>query len=374
MAVISDLMQSYDQSSVNDYTIAEGIHMISPTDTPLQLLLPKVQVGSVKAEWIEDELTGQVTTLAAAVTGTTETEITVASGDGADKFPPDVSSYNVVIRIDQEYMLVTGVSTDTLTVTRGYGDTTKATHESGATVHIISQMEYEGSDGKKAFARGRTRPSNYIQTFSRTVEVSGVQEAIKKLGGVTSEVDYQIMQAMRQLALELEKTLIMGVKAQAGDGSSSFRTMGGLWAMIETNRTSDSGNIDTDAVEADIRAIWDAGGVPRAIVTTGKLAQDIANLYASRIRTDIQTTVGGVNITSVINPLGEGPIAIIPHRMVADGEYFMIDTVRIALGYLRPFFMKDLADDGDADRRWIGGDYTLELMNEKAHAYRYGLS
>jgi len=374
MSIITDLMQSYDQSGVNDYTIAEGVHMISPTDTPLQLLLPKIQVGSVKDEWIEDELTGQKTTLAAAIADTSTTEITVVSGDGTDKFPPDVDSYNVVIRVDQEYMLVTAESSDALTVTRGYGSTTKATHSSGATVHIISQMEHEGANGKGAVARARIRPSNYVQTFSRTVEVSGVQEAIKKLGGITSEIDYQIMQAMRQIALELEKTLIMGVKAQAGDGSSSFRTMGGLWAVISTNRTSDSGTIDTDAIESDIRTIWDEGGVPRAIVTSGKLAQDLANLYSDRIRTDVLTTIGGVNVTSIVNPLGVGPIAIIPHRMVADGEYFMLDTSRIALGYLRPFFMKDLADDGDADKRWIGGDYTLELMNEKAHSYRYGFS
>ncbi|MFC1714857.1 DUF5309 family protein [Candidatus Poribacteria bacterium] len=374
MAIVTDLMQSYDQSNVNDYTIAEGIHMISPTDTPLQLMLPKVQVGSAKNEWIEDELTAQTTTLAAAISTTTATSATIASGDGADKFPPDVATYNTVIRVDQEYMLVTAVSTDTLTITRGYGSTTAATHSSGASVHIVSQIEHEGADGKQAVARSRTRPSNYTQTFSRTVEVSGVQEAIKKLGGITSEVDYQIMQAMRQLALELEKTIVMGVKSQAGDGSSTFRTMGGLWALMSTNRTSDSGSIDTTAIETDIRSIWDAGGVPRAIVTSGKLAQDISNLYADRIRTDVQAAVGGVNITSIINPLGVGPIAIIPHRMVADGEYYMLDTTRVALGYLRPFIMKDLADDGDADKRWIGGDYTLQLMNEKAHAYRYGFS
>jgi len=374
MALITDLMQTYDQSSGNDYTIAEGIHSISPTDTPLQLLLPKIQVGAAKAEWIEDELTGQTSTLAATVADTTTTQITAASGDGSDKFPPDVATYNAVIRVDQEYMLVTSKSGDVLTVSRGYGGTTKSTHASGAVVHIISQLEHEGANGKQAIARARTRPSNYVQTFSRTVEVSGIQEAVKKLGGITSEIDYQIMQAMRQLALELEKTIVMGVKSQEGDGSSSFRTMGGLWAIISTNKTADTGSVDTDAIEADIRSIWDSGGVPRAIVTSGKLAQDIANLYADRIRTDIQTTIGGVNITSVINPLGEGPIAIIPHRTVADGEYYMLDTARIALGYLRPFYMKDLADDGDADKRWIGGDYTLELMNEKAHAYRYGFS
>ena len=374
MAIVTDLMQSYDQSNVNDYTVAEGIHLVSPTDTPLQLMLPKIQVGSAKNEWIEDELTAQTTTLAAAISSTSATQLTVASGDGADKFPSDIAAYNVIIRVDQEYMLATAVSTDTVTITRGYGSTTAATHASGATVHIVSQMEHEGANGKQAVARARNRPSNYVQTLSRTVEVSGVQEAIKKLGGITSEIDYQIMQAMRQLALELEKTLVMGVKSQVGDGSSTFRTMGGLWAMVNTNRTADSGNIDTDAIEADIRSIWDAGGVPRAVVTSGKLAQDISNLYADRIRTDVQASVGGVNITSIINPLGVGPIAIIPHRMVADGEYYMLDTARIALGYLRPFFMKNLADDGDADKRWIGGDYTLQLMNEEAHAYRYGFS
>jgi len=374
MAVITELMQTYDQSVTADIWVAEGIHSISPSDTPLQLLLPKVQVSEIKAEWIEDELIPQKSSLAAAITSTTATSITLVAGDAGEKLPPDVNTYNTVIRVDQEYMLVTAVSGDVCTVVRGYGNTTAATHASGATVHIVSQMEHEGANGKKAVTKARTRPSNYVQTFSRTVEISGVQEAIKKLGGITSEVDYQVLKAMRQLALELEKTLIMGVKAQVGDGSSSYRTMGGLWAMIQTNRTSDSGNIDTAAIEEDIRKIWDSGGIPRAIITSGKMAQDIANLYASRIQTDVLTTIGGVNVTSIINPLGVGPIAIIPHRLVADGEYFMLDTSRIALGYLRPFHMKPLASDGDAEKRWIGGDYTLELMNEKAHAYRYGFS
>ncbi len=374
MAIITELMQTYDQAVSADIWVAEGIHSISPSDTPLQLLLPKVQVSEIKAEWIEDELIPQKSSLAAAITSTTATSITLATGDAVEKLPPDVNTYNTVIRIDQEYMLVTAVSGDVCTVVRGYGNTTAATHASGATVHIVSQMEHEGANGKKAVTKPRTRPSNYVQTFSRTVEISGVQEAIKKLGGITSEVDYQVLKAMRQLALELEKTLIMGVKAQVGDGSSSYRTMGGLWSMIQTNRTADSGNIDTSAIEEDIRKVWDSGGVPRAIITSGKMAQDIANLYSSRIQTDVLTTIGGVNVTSIINPLGVGPIAIIPHRLVDDGEYFMLDTTRIALGYLRPFHMKPLASDGDAERRWIGGDYTLELMNEKAHAYRYGFS
>ena len=374
MAVIHDLMQSYDQSDAADYQIAEGIHQISPTDTPLQLLFPKIQVGEVKSEWIEDELTGQKSTLSSTVSTTDETEITIATGDGTDKFPSDVDTYHTIVKVDQEYMLVTGESTDVMTVTRGYGSTTAATHAASAAVYIVSQMEHEGADGKTAVGRARTRPSNYVQTFTRTVEVTGIQEAIKKLGGITSEIDYQIMQAMRQLALELEMTILNGVADAVGNGSSTFRTMGGLWHLVATNRETDSGSIDTDALEADIATIWDAGGVPRAIVCSGTMAQDIANLYADRIRTDVQTTIGGVNITSIINPLGEGPVAIIPHRLVDPGEYYMLDTSKVSLGYLRPFFMKPLANDGDADKRWIGGDYTLHVMNEEANVYRRGFS
>lgn len=371
MAVVSELMQSYDQSSTNDIFVAEGIHTISPSDTPLQLLLPKVQVSSVNPQWIEDDLGALTTTLNHADNlNNSETTIDVAAGGGL-LFDDSVDT---IIRIDREYMLVTGVSTDALTVaTRPYGSTSAATHAHGSTIHIVAQVEHEGADGKKAKARVRTIPSNYVQTFSRTVEVSGIQEAIRKMGGVTSEINYQIMVAMKQLALELEKTLIMGVKSQVGDGSSAYRTMGGLFALV-TQATSDSGAVSATDIEADIKTIWEAGGVPRVILTTGKLAQDMAGLYASRIQTDVMTTVGGINVTSIVNPLGMGPIAIIPHRLMNAGEYFILDTARIALGYVRPFHMEQLSKDGDSEKRIIIGDYTLELMNATAHTSRYGLT
>lgn len=373
MAVITDLMQTYDQSDGNREFVAEGVHMISPYDTPLQMLLPKIQVKSTQPKWIEDELQGTTSALDGAIT-TTATSIDVYAGDGADKLPSDVATYNVVIRVDQEYMLVTATSTDALTVTRGYGSTTGAPHDTLSVVHIVSVLEDEGDDGKVARARGRSKESNYLQTFSRTVEVAGVQGAVEHLGGVSFELNHQVLQTYRQLGKELEKTLLMGVAAQAGNGSSTFRTMGGLWAMVSTNREEDSGDVDTTAIEADIQTIWAAGGVPNLIVCDGSMAQGICNLYTDRIRIDEKVRIGGANINAIVNPLAPGLIIVLPHRLMAAGEYFMLDTTKVALGYLRPFFEKDLAEDGDTHKRWIGGDYTLELMNEEAHAYRYGLN
>ncbi|MFH1741096.1 MAG: DUF5309 family protein [bacterium] len=372
MANIIDLMQTYDQSDTNDYSIADGIHSISPVESLFQRMLPKVPASAIKHEWIEDALIERRSTTAATIANTTDVTFDVAAGDGALVFP-DAANVDTTIRVDQEVMLVTGRATDTLTITRGYGSTTKSTHAAGAKIIVISQHEHEGADGKTAIAQARTRPANYLQTLSRTVEVTGVQEAVAKLGGVDSEMNYEIVKAMKELANELEDTIINGVLGQVGNGSSTYRTMGGLWAMISTNRNSSSGHISEEVIEADLKTIWEAGGIASVIVTSGAIAQQITDIYENRVRQDTLFQLGGANITAIVNPLSMGAIAVIPHRFLSC-EYYMLDTSKIALGYLRPFFMKDLADDGDADKRWIGGDYTLQLMNEKAHAYRYGFT
>ena len=68
------------------------------------------------------------TTLAAAITDTSGTSITVTS---SASFP----SAPFIIGIDTECMLVTNVSGATWTVTRGYESSTAATHDNGAPVY-----------------------------------------------------------------------------------------------------------------------------------------------------------------------------------------------------------------------------------------------
>lgn len=71
-------------------------------------------------------------TLSAAITSTSATSISVTSATGAP-------ATNFRIRIDDEYMLVTGVSGTTLTVTRGVEGSTAATHTNGSPVtHVLT--------------------------------------------------------------------------------------------------------------------------------------------------------------------------------------------------------------------------------------------
>lgn len=78
------------------------------------------------------------TTLAAAITTTNGTSITVTS---STSFP----SVPFIVAIDTEALLVTDVASETWTVTRGYESSTAATHLNGATIyHNISAAEVDG--------------------------------------------------------------------------------------------------------------------------------------------------------------------------------------------------------------------------------------
>lgn len=376
MPQIHDLMQSYDMATVNEDFIADGIHTISPTETPLQIMLPKMPVSAVDPQWIEQSLTAKIATLSASYAVDDDT-LTLEAGEGTDLFPTD-SSYHVQVMIDNEIMLATAGAANTVDVTHDFGGTTNAVHVAGSKVYILSGGDEEGQNAKKAETPSRDKVTNYLQTFSKVIETSRVQERIKKMGGITSEQAHNRFIAEKAIALDLEAQILHGVISDTASGAGDTddpRFFKGIFGFLWATAESDSGSIDTDAIEADIQTIWDAGGDPRAIITTGTLAQEIANLYADRIREDVQATVGGVNVTSIINPLAmEGPIAIIPHRLMPAGRYYMLDTVRIALGYLDPFFIETVESEADAEKERVVGDYTLLFQNVAAHIMRYGFS
>ena len=111
------------------------------------------------------------TTLAAAVTDTTGTSITVTS---SASFP----SAPFIIGIDTECMLVTNVSGTTWTVTRGYESSTAATHSNGAPIyHDISAAEADSIDAKLAKAGGTmTGPinmGNHDITYVKLLQLNG---------------------------------------------------------------------------------------------------------------------------------------------------------------------------------------------------------
>ena len=106
--------------------------------------------------------TSPLTTTLAEALDNSETGVDVTSATGL--------STNDFIQVDDEYMKITGISTNTLTVTRGIGGTTAATHLNGVTVTLV-HGNATASDDYATLINGSDLASS-ITASSVTVDTS----------------------------------------------------------------------------------------------------------------------------------------------------------------------------------------------------------
>src|SRR5213079_2137771 len=135
-----------------------------------------------------------------------------------------------------EQMRVTGygATANTLTVTRSYAGTTAGAIASAVDIVNIGANLPEGSDPQNARAQDRTNRYNLTQIFGPTaVIVSGTENALRKYGLNTTELDYQLAMRLKEEAIKVEQALIYGARYE--DTGNKWRQMGGLSYYITTN-------------------------------------------------------------------------------------------------------------------------------------------
>ena len=188
--------------------VSDIIGIISPHETLLldHLGDPQRSARSTVHEWLEDELLPNSDAVddQAISNATTETSFDVENGG---RFQV---GDQIMLEGKDEVMLVTGISTDTLTVVRGYGGTTAATLADDDIIRILGSAALEGDDAPTARFTSRSRKQNYTQIFTAGVNVSGSQLAASSIG-IDDEMDYQKQQRLRELLRDVENCVINGV-------------------------------------------------------------------------------------------------------------------------------------------------------------------
>ena len=124
--------------------------------------------SQLKHSFSEDKLNPNTATLndATFAASTTETSCTVATGHGKRFKAGTLFKFNEAGK--SEVCRVTAVSTDTLTVERGYGSTSGETHTNGSTIMIISHTKQEGwKPAEEDWSAERTGVYNYSKVWSK---------------------------------------------------------------------------------------------------------------------------------------------------------------------------------------------------------------
>jgi len=371
---------SFDQSAVYKLDLSEVLAsiLLDDADVLSTFGVSSEAATQTKHSWVEDALNATTITQTAGnsfLSGTTATVIVFSANISritAGTLLKDRISGN------SEVVQVTAVSGISATVTRGYGATTAAAHVSAAVWDIISNPRPQGMAGPKDESKARTLAHNFTQIFSKGVQITGTANAIDH-AGVNKEDAYQIDMRMRELKRELDRTVIMGVRAPNDVGASTYGTLGGL---IDFIGYIGAGNINTSAetltptvLNAMIKQIWDEGGSPTHVIVGGLQKQKISTFDQEYRRSTMDTRRAGFTVEDFLSDLGIS-LRVVVDRWMPDDVALVVDSSRIKIMPLtgRAMFLEKLAKTGDSDDWQIVGEYTMEVRNAaEAHAYHNNL-
>ena len=258
--------------------------------------------------------------------------------------------------------------------------------DSLATAALNQQLEGDDYDsGTLVVGVPTTRVTNYTTISAKTLIISGSHESSLK-AGKKSEIAYQVAKKGKELKRDIEFTLSQKQAPVASTGGTTRKTRA-LESWIGTNASRASNGSDhastfvvTDGTQRDlteamvksaVQSAWTSGGDPEMMLCGAVNKQNIssqfsgiATMYREQSGVGPGTIIGAADI--YVSDFGE--LKVVPSRFSRDRTISIVQKDMWAIAYLRPFKVYDLAKTGDAEKRLLLSEYTLEGRNEAASA------
>jgi hypothetical protein len=249
----------------------------------------------------------------------------------------------------------------------------------------------QGNDAVVNTAVPTVRLRNYCQILTKTVSVSGTQDAVDKAGRA-SELAYQMTKRSRELKRDVEFALVRNQASTSG-AAGGGATLASVESWLATNKTSvgtgtaqttpgysggtvasptDStvaGTATEAALKAVIQACWTQGGDPGVLMVGPATKSKISGSF-NGVATRYREVPGGQQATIVsgvdlyVSDFGEHEI--VPNRFMRDQNILVLDMDYWTVASLRGFQSFDLAKTGDSNKKQILTELTLVSNNEKA--------
>lgn len=333
-------------------------------------LLSRVGVSGFKStqkthKWNEDKLNANTDALNEALDAS-ETDVDVVDGT---KFKIG-TLFRFNERNKTEVCRVTAVSTNTLTVERGYGSTTGETHANGAEIMIIAHTKQESwKPNQEDWTQERSSGYNYHSIFGLGLAITYSRQNIDH-AGIASEFAHQTAYRLKEIMRSLDSSLINSIRSASEGSDTDYGSMGGL---IEYCSQS-GGNVITtqrDLTEAVTNAlyklIWDdaSGSLSRGfILVGGALKRVISTFDQAYRRSDFDSRRAGFTVEKFLTDLGY-ELEVIVDPWMPDDMMIIGDLDRIKVGPLQSDGMRveNLARTGRLIEAMVTGQYTMEVRN-----------
>jgi hypothetical protein len=236
----------------------------------------------------------------------------------------------------------------------------------------------DGDDAAAIAVTPTVRLGNRTQISTRTIIVSGTQQAMNPAGR-KNELAYQMLLASKKLKTDMEFGLTNN-KASATSPRKSRGLPGWIVDNVNTgagyvapNYVTNTAGTDgtqrafTEAMFKDVlQKCYVAGGSPTVIMLGAANRQLFSTFAGNSTRFD-KGEDSKVFASIDVYASDFGQIMAKPNRIQRTRDAFILDVDKLAVAYLRPFTQTELAKTGDSEKRMLTVEYTLECRAPKAH-------
>lgn len=364
---------AYQKRVITDY-----VAMLDPSDAPFVEAIGgldgasdkfKFTATGIKYEWLEDTLSPlSVSSGETAAIASTATSVTLAAGNVNALEPGHI------LKVDSEYLWVSAVGSAAITVTRGFGGTSAATHASNSVLEIIGQARLEGAESVPMGFTNLSNDWNYSQIFHKEIKLTGSAPLVE-VYGITDPYEYQAAKSLPEMMRLIEKTLQYGKRAttNADALTTSPRTMGGVDEFLNATKsnvkTAQATALTVTDIENTLKMAYEDGssGQFTAIINPTDF-QRITALYnnSSFIRYPPEQTRVGMVPATIVTPFGN--VDFVLDRWQKANYIYFIKPENMGMLTLRPWQIEDLAKGGDYERKQLVGEFGFAVKLPKSMA------
>lgn len=241
-----------------------------------------------------------------------------------------------------------------------------------------SNAQLEGDDAAAVVVTPTVRLNNRTQISTKTVIVSGTQQAMNPAGR-KDELGYQ----MSLKSLELKRDMEFGLTQNNVTAVTPRQTRGLVGWMgdnVDAGVSYVAPNYVTNVAQTDgtqaaftearlknvLQKQFTAGGMPDTILLPPLAKQTFSTFTGNATRIDSSSDAKLYAAVDVyVSDFGQ--IKAVPSRFQRTRDVFVLQSDKWALAFLRSFNTVPLAKTGDAEKREIIVEYALECRAPKAN-------
>jgi hypothetical protein len=240
----------------------------------------------------------------------------------------------------------------------------------------------EGDDATTDASTTPSRVGNYTQLVDKAFQISTTQQAIRKYG-VSDEWAHQKVKFGRALKNDMEAIMFLN-QARVVGAAGTAQKMRSLPSWITTNDDRGSGGSDgsasaaaTDGTQRNftealfksvvIKCATNSAEMPTVVMAgiTGR-ANLSSQLSGNTTKfKDMQDGVLNASITVYRSDYGD--LKLVPNRRMRERDMFFLNPSFIEIRMLEAMQFIELARTGLSKRAQMWCNYTLAVLNEKAH-------